>query len=190
MSHGGGLGAPLWSVDTQSTAGTLPIAGLPGSRAIVIVGPPLLARGPRVPSSVGEALMSLGLLNPQDPSSSMFHPDDAIGPSQAFSVPLAKMLACVSTEPPTLSMSPPRSWRCHIAGVCALATHKRAVVVHPPTVGTTGGRVARERAVKDERIAIGTVPDSTASLGSACDCVVRQRALVEIQRARISMAPP
>ena len=68
----------------------IPAAGPDAPGNIVSVGPPLLARGPRVPSSVGEALMSLGLLNPQDPSSSMFHPDDAIGPSQAFSVPLAK----------------------------------------------------------------------------------------------------
>src|SRR5262245_54236260 len=53
ISGGESNGEPRWSVVTPRTAEPLPIAGLPGSRAMVGVGPPLYANSASL-GSIGD----------------------------------------------------------------------------------------------------------------------------------------
>src|SRR5919199_1656154 len=142
--RGLGRGCPRWSVLTEQVArGTASRAGLPGCGAMVQVGPPLSARGPRRGSS-GRAplpVRSPAALNPLQPFASLMRLllSEVTVPVPAQSGPLgavfpARMVAFNTAVLPASAKMPPPAGAVFALMVLKLTGRPPVLAIAPPLV--------------------------------------------------------
>ena len=159
MSGGESSGSPRWSVVTPVTAVPAPMAGLPGSRAMVWVGPPLSASGARSRSArLVRTMLPSGrsTIPPEPPVPIRLYVPVTLGAGHA-PISLVPPVAGVAGDDRVGESPASRRRRCR-ADVAAdrAGGERRRAVVGQAAAGVDGG-VAADRAVGERRRAERTL---------------------------------